>query len=441
MDDRPSSLARPVVLTFLRQGGAGLMQLANIVVLARFAGPENVGLFALGTFLAQFVSLLLGLGFGPALVYFSARGDVDVLAARKLSLLLSVGIGLVGGVVFALATPLVATIIPELPYIFFYTAVGFFPYLLFNSYLLAILQGKRDFNAYNLGLLLAPGLTLLFTIIVTVTYGISAFPAFAIWGLSHVACTAFLFIAVGRLAERGQVSRFRFSLVADMWGYGWKAHISNSVSFMIYRTDIVLLNYFFGPALAGLYTAAIQIAEKLWMFSTAVATVVLPRLAGLRDEFSGSDGRRTVCASFQVVGILSMIVTIPLLIFASFVVNVLYGANYLSVAVPLQILLVGSAVFGAGRTLASSVSAAGRPDLTMRVALGALVVNLIGNIALIPEFGMIGAALATATTYILATTANLLLVRRVYEVTLGELTDVRWMRAVVSRIAGSSAKD
>ena len=53
------------------------------------------------------------------------------------------------------------------------------------------------------------------------------------------------------------------------------------------------------------------------------------------------------------------------------------------------------------RVLANDIAARGRPELNMYTSFIVITVNVIGNLLLIPKFGLPGAALATTIAYTL----------------------------------------
>ena len=90
---------------------------------------------------------------------------------------------------------------------------------------------------------------------------------------------------------------------------------------------------------------------------------------------------------------------------------------------PLQILIFGTIINGAiTRAIGGTLSGIGRADLPPKVSAFAATANIILNIALIPQFGIGGAAVATATSLIIATFLNLILIAKNTSITF----DVLW---------------
>jgi len=62
-------------------------------------------------------------------------------------------------------------------------------------------------------------------------------------------------------------------------------------------------------------------------------------------------------------------------------------------------------VFNLSRVLANDIAARGRPELNIWTAIITFIVNIVGNVLLIPEYGIKGAAIATTLSYIATTIA------------------------------------
>ncbi|MDJ0751166.1 MAG: polysaccharide biosynthesis C-terminal domain-containing protein [Woeseiaceae bacterium] len=420
--------ARAVGLTFLRQVSAAVLQLLNIVVIANFAGASETGHFAVSVALAQVITLFMGLGAAPALVHFVAKQEVSERSAIALAIylsLISIGLSLLA----------LAGVGKWAPFLFPDTPSGLFSSLPIaivglaaNANLLAILQGKQDFRAYNFGLLAPPLIAAPITLAVAVLFELSAVRAVWIWASSHLIATSLIVLNIlGKnwLRDRS-LENNRSVSVSTLLRFGWRAHVSNTTTFLIYRTDIFLVNWFMGATAVGLYTIAVHIAEKMWMISTSVTTVFFPRVSESsgrsesRQEVSGS-----VVVAAQAVAFSTFMVALVLSVLANVLVVLLFGSEFIEASPALRILLFGAAVFSIARVFAVAVTASGHPEIMMWVSLVIMTANVIANIALIPLFGISGAAISTAASYTVAAILNSLVFARIFEYSWWRLFDSR----------------
>jgi O-antigen/teichoic acid export membrane protein len=189
----------------------------------------------------------------------------------------------------------------------------------------------------------------------------------------------------------------RSSYIRDCLGYGWKSHLSNILAFLNYRIDIFLVNGFLNPAAVGVYVVAVQIAERLWILSQAVSTVLLPRLAELDDDESARTKLTPLIGRWVLFA--TTLVTIVVAIFSQPLITVLFGEVYAEAVGVLLWLLPGVALGSLSRVLSNDLAARGRPELNLYTAAVVVLVNVMLNLLLIPQMGIEGAALATTIAY------------------------------------------
>ena len=117
-------------------------------------------------------------------------------------------------------------------------------------------------------------------------------------------------------------------------------------------------------------------------------------------------------------------------------VPALYGQAFGGSVPALWVLLIGIALFPPVTIVAAYFGGSGRPSVNARISAAALAVTLIGDLTLIPTFGIVGAAAASSVSY--ATSLALTLVLAGRDSGLGPrallvptLADVRRVRRVL----------
>jgi len=92
---------------------------------------------------------------------------------------------------------------------------------------------------------------------------------------------------------------------------------------------------------------------------------------------------------------------VPLFLLAGPVLRLLYGAAFDSGVRPAQVLLVGMLLSGASGVASGYLYGRGRPGLnSLGLGLG-LVATVALDLALIPPYGALGAAVASSAAYLL----------------------------------------
>ncbi len=382
--------------TMGRQVSAALLGLLSQILIARFYGPAGNGIIAVALLLPTTLATFLNLGITPANVYFVASSQVSLRKAWHTTVRLGGLICLVGTAIGIAVVQLRPEWFTGVPPLALWLAMATFPPSLFAGLVSGLFQAQQDFKLFNKLGLLQPIIQLVLIVLLM---------AFRLrdpsWVLVATLLSSILVLAISFLALRTQLKESHdYCPIPYKWkvlSYGYKAHLTNILSFVNYKADIFLVNIFLGPASAGLYVVAVNIAERLWIFSQASSAIILPRLSQLsanpklRDELTPLLARWILAATALVCFVVAVIVPT--------VLPLVFGDRFQGSATPLLYLLPGIVAGSASRVLANDIAARGRPELNMATSVIVVIANIVANIVLIPSFGLAGAAIATTLAY------------------------------------------
>ena len=379
--------------------GVGV-QVGIVVLTARCLGPTGNGQYTMAILLPVLLVTLLNLGLPASMVYHIAARKLGYAAGWKRArrvLLAVIPAGLAIGA--ALAVFLRGSLFPGVGLWPLAAGVAFFPVAILALVASAFLQAGQHLRAWNTVQVAPAVATLLLLVALALTHLLSVLAAVLAWGAGQTvaALLALAFLRRARAQAGPDVA------LADagegFLGYGLVSHGSNVLTWLNYRMDVFLVNLILGPFTTGLYAVAVQIGERLWLLSHAAAAVLFPRLS----ELDGRDAERrrlTPVAARWVtyVGVAGTLVLLPLL---NPLVRFLFGPDYLPAVTALYWLFPGLLAHNVTRILAADLAGRGRPSLNLIASLATFVVNLGGNLLLIPRYGMVGAAIATSGAYLL----------------------------------------
>jgi len=402
-------------LTFIAQMGAALIGLALSGLIGRTLGTTGLGTYASALLLGNMMVTLLEFGITYANVYHIASGDVNTHEVMRANVRIWAAIAAIGltagGVIIWLEGP---RWFPGIPTTLLIVGLVSFPPNLLQFYCQSILQGYQDFKRFNL----------LTVIVQLTTFTLSALLILAFHQGIGAALGAFLvgqFLSLGITlwVLRPYLARTPEVKEHESWweygrkavNYGWKQHLSAVISFVNLRIDYFFVQMFLGQSLGGVYYAAIQMGEAMWIVSKVVSTVLLPRLAELRGHEETRQQLTPLITRIVLWGT-ALASLCAALLAKPFIVLVWHRPQFAQAAVVLWWLLPGIVMWSATRIVAYDFSARGRPELNSYLAGVVLVINVALNVILIPRIGMIGGAIATTVSYTANTIATLYLYRR-----------------------------
>jgi O-antigen/teichoic acid export membrane protein len=384
--------------------GALVSLSAATFLVARSGGPAAVGVYALLRMLPSLVGVTLSCGLPGATAYFLAgpeRGN------RRLPLTL-LAIALAGGCAGAALWAATSPLLQDYLFQDLSTALVLVASLLVLTRVLVATakscsQGSDDLRGANR---------------VIVTEELMFLPVYgALWATGGrgfgmivsgllIADVLTASLAWGRLARRSfftAAQRPSAALGRRIGGYGMRAQVGSFVMLLNLRLDFLLVSVITGPTVLGVYAIASRYAELVRVLTLAVTYVLYPRFAA---DFARK-AVQTARSLIPTVGLVTGAAIVPLWLAAPFVIPLIYGEAFRPAISPAQIILFGFVLHGVAAVITALLYGLDRPGLNsiaMGIGLGATVVL---DVVLIPQFGAVGAATASAVAY-LATTAALI---------------------------------
>jgi O-antigen/teichoic acid export membrane protein len=188
-------------------------------------------------------------------------------------------------------------------------------------------------------------------------------------------------------------------LARAICAFGLRGQVGGVVSLLNLRLDFLLLGGVSGPAVLGAYSVASKYAELLRLPGLAVTYVSYPRFARLSAVEARLRARRLF---LPAIG-LNVLLAVPLALAASWLLPALYGRDFRSSITPTWILLGGLLGEGLAGLITGYLYGRGKPGLNSLAMGGGLIATLVLDVVLIPRYGAIGAAAASAVAYLLTT--------------------------------------
>ena len=166
------------------------------------------------------------------------------------------------------------------------------------------------------------------------------------------------------------------------------------------RTDVLTLGFFRTDAEIGIYRVASQMAAIVVFALLSVNMIQGPHIAHLFSKGDMQMLQKMITRSAQAVMLFALPVVLVIVVFGEFIIRIVFGPEYESAYVPLVILCVGQLVNASMGSVGALLNMTGHERDTTKSILVAAVVNVALNLSLVPLWGIIGAAVATASTLI-----------------------------------------
>jgi O-antigen/teichoic acid export membrane protein len=183
--------------------------------------------------------------------------------------------------------------------------------------------------------------------------------------------------------------------------YSLPMTVSRAASFVYRSADIFLLLYFLNASAVGAYGVAYAAGRLVGMFSMAFNFLGAP-IASKIEAASGIDDMVTSHQpALRWLVILSFPAMIPLVLFPEPFITGVYRPRYAPGAGALAVLALTFAIDNVFNALGNLLRGLGKARPLAFNGFVTAVTNVALNIVLIPEYGIIGAAIATFASYLL----------------------------------------
>ena len=432
-------------MTYIKKGVRGFTNLAAMSIvasifgyltrtfLARYLTPSDFGLFFAILAFFTFLSAITQLGLGQGMVRFAAGKKEKSKFFVRVASFTRLGIALVVAVIVALSSSFLASsyfkdasaVLPIL------IGAGVFFFIITQNVIFRVYHAlQKTFMMGSIGLF--QKVVFFFGVFLLFFFGASHTTALVmgILFLSYVLTTVLFSLPLFtfHFGEQKEGTKddakalFQFGMVSFALG------ISHT---LINQADTLVLTYFRPLEEVGIYNAVLPTVMLLYFFGKATTKVFFPMVSELWD---GGE-KELLKKGFGDLGRYVLLGLTPL--FLSFVafprglLDFLFGELFVSGALSMQILAFGAFFLVLGLIYQSVLLGIGRPGAATKILVILAVCNVIGNILLVPFFGMVGAA----TTTTLSHAAFLFFAsRKVHAMTGASISFSLWGKTIVAGI-------
>lgn len=275
----------------------------------------------------------------------------------------------------------------------------------------SLLMGAHRSNLYTLFIVTQSGLLLLGAWLL-LAYGVTG--VMLAYVITMVTLHILFIPLLGRVLPGFWRARahLRVKTAKRLFAYGIPVMLTGVAWVILSASDTALLTYFSSLAEVGRYQVALPTANLLLFLTPVIVTVLLPLLTHVWQDRKRALLSRSIQDLHAYVFLCIIPIAVAVATYPDILLNLLFGAQYVSAAPILRLLVVSALFITLNSVTAAAFSAIGKPkESTRAVAVGA-VANLILNILLIPRLGGVGAAIATVCSAILIFSLGLRALRR-----------------------------
>jgi O-antigen/teichoic acid export membrane protein len=408
-DQSIGRLARGGTANLLGAAMTGICTFALTVVVTRGISREAAGVFFSVTSLFLVATTVGQLGTQTGLVYFIARcraaGRTELISAylrAAMRPMLAIAV-VMAVVVLVLAGPLARITLPQHAHdaaTYLRLLAPFIPVAGVELVLLAATRGLGSMRANALIEQIARPLVQL-ALVAGATFATSMALLGLAWSVAYVPAAVAAWFAFRKVSARARGSASstapeRDLLAKEFWKFTIPRSLTSIIQILMQRFDIVLVGALAGAVDAAIYAAATRFIVVGQLGINALTLAAQPQFA----QKITTGQHRAANGLYQITTAWLVLVTWPiylvLIVFAEPVLRV-FGHGYSS-GQTVIVLIAASMLLSTGLGMVDTVLAmAGRTSWNLANAVLAFSANIGLDFWLIPEHGIVGAAIGWAT--------------------------------------------
>lgn len=380
-----------------------ILMLAVTILLMRAFTPAGYGIITAMMTLSSVLPIFLDFGTTPSVIRFGPLLEARELTGRRDQLFRSIfrmRLWLSTGVLIVLVpiSPWIAGLLLHDPARYrlviaaLIGAVG----TAFMQFLIGVHQSREHYLAMT-GIKLTEALSKLILVAALVLILAGGSPAHAIL---IYAVSPFLAIAVSARQLKAYVRRHKvdYSILRNLFEFSFWYMSANVFLVIFMNFDVLIIAALRPPEDVGYFGAGYRIASILFLAVNAVFTVMVPRASRKTDQASlGRFIKKSVGAC--TLGAAAMT---PFVLLGPRLIRLVAGDSYLPAVDVFALTAWDHVVMLLFTPLMVTIFTINRPRLLALFAALEMVLNIAGDLAVVPHYGPAGAAAVTLATRLFA---------------------------------------
>lgn len=376
-------MKKNLISSFLIRGLSALCNFAILLVSARFLGSEVLGQAGILIVNIAIVQSVVEIYSGSSLVHFIPNSSIKKIYST----------GIVWIICSSVLLNLVLSFLGVASSSFAIHGLALSLLLCLHSFNQIILLGKEKITTYNIFTLLQPLLVFSGILIQIFIFHHSGFS-------SYLFALYFSFIIIFILSSLA-IKNSLFQNEEAKNGINFRKIFSNGFINEIANLSHTLsnrLNYYLlaAPAIVGVYSCSTSLIESLWIIPTAISPIILSRVANTQNENSQHN---SVLLLSKISFLLCICACLVLIFIPSELFSLLLGKDFSETKKVMLFLAPGICCISFSAVISHYFSGLGKQKIQLGANLSGFVVAAIFSYALIPLFGICGAAMSASLGY------------------------------------------
>ena len=408
------------------------MGLAFSIIVARFYGAEVVGIVAVINSFLMLVSIFTVMGTPISVLrlipeHLSKYSPTSASKVYRKIQYTVIGISLITGILFFFGADQIADRIFSKPHLSYYFGIASL-FLIFKSLLLLnteAVRGLRLIHIFALMQVLPQAINLTCLIVIGFFWHNQDVPIYAVLGgVAVTGITGWIIMEYSfkKLCRSDDFVKpmtlqqiFRISIPMLM---------ATSMDIIISRTGIIFLGIFRSEAEVGYFDIAAKLSSLTLLILGAVNSMAAPKFSQLFHSGNTEELFYVAKKSAKLIFWTTTPILCGFVVLGKPILNTFFGYGFGGAYLALIIMVTGKFISSISGSTGVFMNMTGNHKAFKNIMLVSALISVIGNLLLIPRFGINGAAFVAMTSLSFWNIATLLYIKVKFGKTIGYLPGV-----------------
>ncbi|MBF8151818.1 polysaccharide biosynthesis C-terminal domain-containing protein [Exiguobacterium sp. TBG-PICH-001] len=235
------------------------------------------------------------------------------------------------------------------------------------------------------------------------------FPIIITLILNIITIVSFLLFSLKKVKFKEEKLNLKFA--SEIIKFGWLPMLTALLITINYSADVIFLKHLGTSYDLGIYSTAAGLITYFWLIPDSFKEVLVSRVAR-------SNNIHSTIFVIKVSLIIICGVIIAFIIVGEYAIQIMYGMKFLEAYNITLILSIGAISMIFYKMIGTVLLAEGRRWVYFITLLVSAITNCIGNVVLIPEYGMYGSAISSVISYSICGLAFLIYFSKIKNVSL-----------------------
>lgn len=368
----------------------------TILIISRLFGITNYGSFSLILTISQAVTLIFTFGLPNALIFLKGNQKLSIEQTKRLLLkgiTTTTTISIIPVLIFFSLAEFLASLFKNPDLAVYFRILAFsLPFLIVHELLLNYFISIKKFMFYNLFMFGLPNV--LFIVLLLLFFYLEKLDFYVF--LAYV--IAIIFIVV---MELFLVFRVKFQNIEttkftakELLRVASPMMFSSLLLYLLNWTDVIILGLMTDEKQVGIYNIAYKIGSVGFLVLISFSTIITPKMAELFGNDKLEELKKLIHQYTRLIAILTLPVVLTLIFLSDFILA-FFGTEVTSGATTLIIVAISVLLSATAGNVDQILNMTNHQVILKNITIISFFINVILNIVLIPNYGIIGSAFSS----------------------------------------------